>query len=63
MNAPRTCIPRIDWTGVVVGGVLFAAGTILTLTVVGALVGVPLLLTSVELMTRSETLRGTPCAA
>lgn len=57
------CSPRTDWIGFAVGAVLFALGTTLTLTVIGAIVGIPMVLMSLELITNPKTLRGTPCAA
>lgn len=57
------CIPNIDWFGILTGMALFAAGVVLTATVVGAIVGIPMLLASLELFSNPTTLRGTPCAS
>lgn len=57
------CIPKTDWIGFVAGATLFAFGATLTLTVIGAIIGIPIVLLSLELMTNPKTLRGTPCAA
>jgi len=56
------CIPRTDWFGLVSGFLLFAVGSILTVTIVGAIIGVPMVLASIELFSNPTTLRGTPCA-
>jgi hypothetical protein len=57
------CIPHTDWFGIFTGMALFAAGVVLTTTVVGAVVGIPMLLASLELFSNPTTLRGTPCAS
>ncbi len=59
----RNCISRIDWFGLIVGFALFSVGGILTMTFVGAVVGVPLLLASLGPLTDHTTLLGTPCAS
>lgn len=56
------CIPRIDWFGLATGFVLFAIGVLLTMTFVGAVVGIPVLLVALGPLTNHTTLRGTPCA-
>lgn len=56
------CIPRTDWFGLMSGFTLFAVGLVLTITFVGAIIGVPMLLASIELFSSPTTLRGTPCA-
>ena len=56
------CIPRTDWFGLMSGFTLFAVGSILSITIVGAIVGVPMVLASIELFSSPTTLRGTPCA-
>ena len=56
------CIPNTDWFGIFTGMALFAAGVVLTATVVRAIVGIPMLLASLELFSNPTTLRGTPCA-
>lgn len=56
------CVPRIDWFGIVFGVGMVLVGGALTLTWVGAIVGVPLILASIQLFDDSKTLRGTPCA-
>lgn len=59
----KDCLPRIDWFGLTTGFALFATGVLLTMTVVGAIIGIPMLLGSIALFTNTTTLRGTPCAA
>ncbi len=61
MNTTQ-CIPHIDWFGLSTGAVLFGLGMILTATIVGAVIGIPLLLASLSLFDNPTTLRGTPCA-
>ncbi len=56
------CDPRIDWFGLVVGAGLFTIGFMFTLTWIGAVIGVPVLLASLGLFSKPTTLRGTPCA-
>lgn len=56
------CVPRIDWFGIGLGLFLMFVGVMLTLTWVGAIVGVPLFLASLELVSEGKTLLGTPCA-
>ncbi len=56
------CHPRIDWFGLVVGAGLFTSGFLLTLTWIGAVIGVPVLLASLGLFINPTTMRGTPCA-
>lgn len=56
------CLPHTDWFGIGVGILLALIGVALTLTWVGAIVGVPLFLGSIQLFDDSKTLRGTPCA-
>lgn len=58
----RNCVPHIDWFGIFSGFLLFSAGTILTATLIGAIIGIPMVLGSLELLTEPTTLRGTPCA-
>ena len=57
------CVPHTDWFGIFTGFALFGAGTILIATVVGALIGIPMVLASLELFSNPTTLRGTPCAS
>jgi hypothetical protein len=57
------CVPRTDWFGLASGFALFAAGIVLTVTVVGAVIGIPMVLGSFALFTDNTTLRGTPCAS
>jgi hypothetical protein len=59
----KDCLPRTDWFGLTSGFVLFATGTVLTMTVIGAVIGIPMLLGSLALFTDNTTLRGTPCAS
>lgn len=61
-SAITNCIPRIDWFGLTTGSMLFLVGSVLTLTWVGAAVGIPMLVASIGLFSRSETLLGTPGA-
>lgn len=56
------CIPRTDWFGLTTGLVIFGAGVVLIATVVGAIIGIPMVLASLGLFTDAKTLRGTPCA-
>lgn len=56
------CKPRTDWFGLAAGFTLFSLGVILTMTVVGAVIGIPMLLVSLGPLTNHTTLRGTPCA-
>jgi len=56
------CVPRTDWFGIGVGFSLLLIGGALTLTWVGAIVGVPMVLGAIGLFDDSKTLRGTPCA-
>lgn len=58
----NNCKPNIDWFGLIVGSALFGTGTVLTTTVVGAIVGIPLILASLGLFSNPTTMRGTPCA-
>jgi hypothetical protein len=58
----KDCLPRTDWFGLASGLVLFATGAVLTMTVIGAVIGIPMLLGSLALFTDNTTLRGTPCA-
>ena len=58
----KDCVPRIDWFGLTTGFALFATGTVLTMTVVGAVIGIPMFLGSLALFSEPTTLRGTPCA-
>jgi hypothetical protein len=58
----RNCVPNTDWFGIFTGFLLFSAGTILTATLIGAIIGIPMVLGSLELLTEPTTLRGTPCA-
>ena len=57
------CIPRTDWFGLTTGFALFTVGSFLTVTLIGAIIGVPMLLASIGLFDRPTTLRGTPCAS
>lgn len=59
----RDCIPRTDWFGLLSGFALFGVGVILTVTVVGAIIGIPMLLAAVGLFQNHTTLRGTPCSS
>jgi hypothetical protein len=61
MNITK-CIPHTDWFGITAGVVLFATGIVLTATVVGSIIGIPLFLASLSLFSKPTTLRGTPCA-
>jgi len=56
------CVPRTDWFGIGVGFSLLLIGGALTVTWVGAIVGVPMVLGAISLFGDSKTLRGTPCA-
>jgi hypothetical protein len=56
-------LPRTDWFGLATGFALFATGAVLTVTVIGAVIGIPMLLGSLALFTDNTTLRGTPCAS
>jgi hypothetical protein len=56
------CIPRTDWFGLMSGFALLAVGSTLTVTFVGAIIGVPMVLASIGLFSNPTTLRGTPCA-
>ncbi len=56
------CNPRIDWFGLIIGFGLFAIGVLLTMTFVGAVIGIPLLLMAMGLLTNHTTMRGTPCS-
>lgn len=58
----RNCKPHVDWFGLGTGFALFSVGGILTATVVGAVVGIPMLLASLGLFNNPTTLRGTPCS-
>lgn len=58
----KNCIPRIDWFGITTGFALFSLGVVLTMTVVGAVIGIPMLLMALGPLTDHTTLRGTPCA-
>ncbi len=58
----RDCTPRMDWFGLVVGVGLLGIGVVLTVSVWGAILGIPAMLASVALLTNPTTLRGTPCA-
>ena len=58
----KDCIPRTDWFGLTYGFFLFSTGVMLTLTVIGAVIGIPMLMVSLELFSNPTTLRGTPCA-
>lgn len=58
----KNCIPRIDWFGLTVGFLLFAVGIVLTMTVVGAVIGIPMFLAAVGVFQKPTTLLGTPCA-
>lgn len=58
----ENCMPRIDWFGLTTGFTLFGVGVMLTMTIVGAVIGIPMLLASLGLLTDHTTLRGTPCA-
>jgi len=59
----RDCLPRTDWFGLATGFALFATGAALTVTVIGAVIGIPMLLGSLALFTDNTTLRGTPCTS
>ena len=58
----KNCIPRVDWFGLTAGFLRFAVGVVITVTVVGAVIGIPMLLTAVGVFQEPTTLRGTPCA-
>ena len=57
------CVPRTDWFGLASGFVLLATGAVLTVTAIGAVIGIPMILGSFALFTDNTTLRGTPCAS
>jgi len=57
------CLPRTDWFGLASGFALLTTGTALTLTAIGAVIGIPMILGSFALFTNNTTLRGTPCAS
>jgi uncharacterized membrane protein YhiD involved in acid resistance len=52
----------MDWFGLAVGLGLMGIGIVLTVSVWGAIIGLPALVASVALLTNPTTLRGTPCA-
>ena len=54
------CTSRIQWSYLVVGAVLALVGGFMTASVVGSVVGIPLLLLSWPLL--SEPRRTVPCA-
>lgn len=56
------CIPRTDWARLTAATVLAATGALLTATVIGAVVGIPLTLAAFAFYVEPKTLRGTPCA-
>jgi hypothetical protein len=58
----KDCVPRTDWFGIGLGFVLMLVGGALTLTWVGAIVGIPMVLGAIGLFDNPKTLRGTPCA-
>ncbi len=59
----KECVPRTDWFGLASGFVLLATGAVLTVTAIGAVIGIPMVLGSFALFTNNTTLRGTPCAS
>ena len=50
------CIPKTDWFGLVTGLTLFAVGVIHTMTVIGSIIGIRLLLASLALFEDHPTL-------
>ncbi|MFQ5968268.1 MAG: hypothetical protein ACE5MI_11760 [Acidimicrobiia bacterium] len=62
MQRHTACVPRPDWAARIAGGIVMIAGVALTATMLGALIGIPLLLGGVGMIAAPPTLRGTPCA-
>lgn len=58
----QNCKPKVDWFGLATGFAMFSIGVFFTMTFVGAVIGIPMLLASLGLLTDHTTLRGTPCA-
>lgn len=57
------CNPRFDWFGFTAAFAVFAVGSFLTATVIGAVIGIPLVLVSLGPLLDHKTLQGTPCAS
>ena len=58
----KDCLPRTDWLVIGIGLLLMFTGGALTLTWVGAIVGIPMFLGAVELFANPKTVRGAQCA-
>lgn len=55
------CRPRFDWLLVLLALVVMVVGSVLTLTWVGAIVGVPMSAAALELLTKPKTVRDASC--
>jgi hypothetical protein len=56
------CVPRTDWIFLGLGSLLMVVGASLTLTWIGAIIGIPIFLAALELITKPKTVRSTHCA-
>ena len=54
----RDCTPRTDWFGLAVGLALTGIGIVLTVTVWGAIIGLPVMAAAVALLTLGEVALG-----
>lgn len=58
----KDCLPRTDWLLLGLAGLLMVVGTLLTLTWVGAIIGMPMFVAAVELLAAPKTVRNRACA-
>lgn len=57
----KDCIPRTDWLLVGFALLVMLIGAVLTLTWIGAIVGVPMFVASLDLLYEPKTLRDPSC--
>ena len=57
----KDCRPRTDWLLLGLASLMMVAGTLLTLTWVGAIVGAPMFVAALQLLAAPKTTRDRAC--